>query len=103
MVTETETRTYGSVAEVTAENPKFNRKDIIKLCLELYNEQNSSIDKRSSIKSDYDLENWLEKKHAESVKGISNLDFLVNMLYPGSTDRKVRMEVSRWLNQNLPR
>lgn len=95
-------KTYGSAAETTVENAKLNKDDILELCLELYNEPSSPIDRRSFIKSNYDLKNWLEKNHDEAIKNRSNLDFLVSMLYPGSSDQKVRMEVSRWLNQNLP-
>lgn len=87
--------------ETALELEKISREKALRLCLEAYFRENSHVDKRQGINTNFDLERWLNMAKA-GVHGQDNLDDLISTLHVDFNEDRLEMEVTRWLNQNLP-
>ena len=73
---------------------------VMQRCLDTYFAENSKVDRKSWIISKSDLERWLNSTKPRASR--SNLDDLVVTLRGDFDSNRASMEVSRWLNINLP-
>lgn len=105
-----------SAVDSIGENEKlFNKEELIKLCWKIYFEKDSLVRRPSSKNLDrYDFEDWLRFTNPMTKK--SNVDYLIASFSPYFSDKnlksaderlkqaeRLKMEITRWLNQNLPR
>lgn len=105
-----------SAVDAIGENEKlFDKEELIKLCWKIYFAKDSLVRRPSSKNLDYryDFEDWL--RAANPVTKKSNVDYLIASFSPYLSDKslrsaderlkqaeKLKMEITRWLNQNLP-
>lgn len=87
--------------DAALEIEKISREKTLKLCLEAYFRENSHVDRRQGINTPFDLERWLNTAKA-GVHGQNNLDDLISTLHVDFSEDRLEMEITRWLNQNLP-
>lgn len=93
-----EIKTYGSVCNSKETKASLNREEVLALCIKLFND--GSITPTDEIKNISDFIRWLEQGKKDKY---SNLDFLLQRLYPGLSATRLEKEICRCVNQNLTR
>jgi len=80
----------------------YSKEVMIQLCQEIYLAPDSIVNRRYQINNSYTLINWLESFSAKSVSKCTNLDLLIRSLPANLSEKALKMEITRWLNRNLP-
>lgn len=102
-----------SKIDLIGENEKiFKKEELIRLCWEIYFAKDSAV-RRSELNYRYDFEDWLRIVNPATKK--SNIDYLIASFPSFLSDESLRsaekrreqaerlkLEITRWLNQNLP-
>lgn len=86
----------------TETRPPYSKEVIVQLCQEIYLAPDSIVNRRYQINNSYTLISWLESSSVKSVAKCTNLDLLIRSLPANLSEKALRMEITRWLNRNLP-